>query len=79
MGFWGNRGKQIAVGRPGVGTGEHGLETLEDFVVQADPNWGQVYAAGLPRRRLMDGWTLWMVPSLMRTPSKSRINSTPPR
>ena len=50
--------KQIAIGRPGVNTGEHGLGTLEDFVVQADANWRQLDAAvdgaGLSRRRLMD-------------------------
>lgn len=32
-------GKKIAVGRPSVDTSEHGLGTLEDFVVQADSNW----------------------------------------
>lgn len=51
-------GKQIAVGQPGVDTGEHGLGTLEDFVVQADTNWRQIYAAidraGRLHRSLMD-------------------------
>ena len=51
-------GKQIAVGRPGVNTGQHGLGTLENLVVQADSNWREVDAAVdgacLPRRRLMN-------------------------
>ena len=53
-----NCGKQIAVARPGVDTGEHGLRAMENFVVQADANWRQVDAAvdgaGLPRCRLMN-------------------------
>lgn len=51
-------GQQIAVGRPGVDTGEHGLGTLKDYVVQANADWRQVDAAVdgacLPRRRLMN-------------------------
>ena len=47
-------GKQIAVGRLGVDTGEHWMGPRDDFVVQADSDWRQVDAAvdgiGLPRR-----------------------------
>ena len=53
-----DRGKQIAVGRPGVDTGEHGLGTLGDFFVQTGTNRRQVDAAvdcaGLPRGCLME-------------------------
>jgi hypothetical protein len=51
------RGKQIAVGRSGVDTGEHRLGALEDFVMQADTNLRQILAAvdcaGLLRGRLV--------------------------
>ena len=75
-------GQQIAVGRPGVDTGEHGLGALINFVVQADSNWREVDAAvdyaGLPRRRLMnvvDG----ALADAHAQQVKSRINSTTPR
>src|SRR5471030_1254382 len=50
-------GKQVAVSRPGIDAGQHGLGTLEDFVVQAHTNRRQVLApvdfASLSRGRLM--------------------------
>ena len=70
----------LAVGRAGVDTGEHGLGTPEDFVVQDDANWRQVDAAvdgaGLPRRRLMDDMDVAIADAHTR---KSRINSTKPQ
>jgi len=51
------RSQDVAVGRRGIDAGQHGRGTLEDLVVQAHPNAGQVLVvvddARLPRGRLL--------------------------
>jgi len=50
------RSQQVAIRRRGIDAGQHRRGTLEDLVVQADANVGQVLVAvdraGLPRGRL---------------------------
>jgi len=75
------RRQQVAIGRRRIDPGQHGRGTLEDLIVQAHPNAGQVLVAvnraRLPRGRLEH--VVETQPTLTGTPSRSRRNSTTPR